>query len=95
MILQTLLGLQPLAPLETLAIDPLLPEWIPEITLHRLRIGGATVSLRFQRNNNGHTTTEVLKQKGTLHIVKQASPNSLRTSLWQRLVDLFDVPAKV
>src|SRR5947207_1352224 len=33
MLIQVLLGLQPVAPLHTLAVDPVLPPWLPEITL--------------------------------------------------------------
>ena len=46
------------APLETLAVDPALPEWLPEVTIHRLRIGAATVTLRFWRNSSGESESE-------------------------------------
>jgi glycogen debranching enzyme len=94
MILQTMLGLQPMAPLETLALDPLLPRWLPEITLHRLRIGTAVVTLQFRRSEKGDVQVEVLKQEGNLHIIRQPSPNSTTAGIWDRLGGLFRSPDK-
>jgi len=92
MILQAMLGLQPMAPLETMAVDPALPRWLPEITLHRLRLGSAVVTLRFRRSEKGDVHVEVLKQEGTLHIIRQPSPNSISTGIWDRLGSLFKSP---
>ena len=52
-LLQSLLGLYPYAPLNMLLVDPHLPEWLPEITLRGLRVGGATVAVRFYREDLG------------------------------------------
>jgi glycogen debranching enzyme len=95
LIMQSLLGLQPLAPLETLAVDPALPEWLPEVTLHRLRIGAAKVTLRFTRERDGNSTYEVVQKEGTLHVVRQPSPNSLRAGPWDRLKALVEGPISV
>jgi glycogen debranching enzyme len=95
LILQTLLGLQPLAPMDTLAVDPVLPEWLPDVTLHGLRIGGAVVSLRFRREESGSVSVEVLRKEGTLRIVRQPSPNSLRATLRDRLFALVRRPASI
>ena len=74
---QTLLGLVPMAPLETLMIDPVLPSWLPEVILHDLRVGSARVTLRFIRGREGRTDWDVLHQHGTLHIVRQPPPESV------------------
>ena len=76
-ILQSLLGLQPYAPLQLLMLDPDLPEWLPEMSLAALRVGEAVVDLRFRRQNDGTTDFEVLDQRGPLRIVRQANPWSL------------------
>ena len=34
-----MLGLQPVALLDTLFVDPVLPTWLPELVLHDLRLG--------------------------------------------------------
>src|SRR6185369_16092751 len=43
---QVVLGLLPLAPFSTLVVDPELPEWLPEVVVHDLRVGDARVTLR-------------------------------------------------
>jgi glycogen debranching enzyme len=48
-LLQAMLGLRGDAPEGRLYVDPELPRWLPEITLHGLTIGRARVDLRFWR----------------------------------------------
>jgi glycogen debranching enzyme len=74
--LQSMLGLLPLAPVETLVIDPVLPAWLPEVTLHGLRVGRATASLRFWRDARQRSQWEVLHRRGTLHVVRQPPPEA-------------------
>jgi hypothetical protein len=64
-IIQSLLGLVPYAPLETPLIDPWLPAWLPEITIERLRVGASEVTLRFIRTDRGETRCEVVALEGT------------------------------
>jgi glycogen debranching enzyme len=82
-LIQTLLGIRPLAPLKVLAVYPRLPDWIPEITLRNLRVGDATVTLRFSQS-----TYKVLEKRGTLHIVDQPPIDSLTAGIWDRLGSL-------
>ena len=86
-LLQSLLGLYPYAPLNLLLLDPHLPEWLPEITLTRLRVGQATVSIRFYRDGDGASDYEVLEKEGTLHTLRQPSPWSLTATWAERLKD--------
>ena len=81
LVLQTLLGLLPLAAADTLVVDPVLPAWLPELVLHDLRVGGARVALRFRRDKDGQSHWEVLHKQGTLHVVRQPPPESL-TARW-------------
>jgi glycogen debranching enzyme len=67
--IQTMLGLLPLAPLETLVVDPLLPDWLPEITIRDLRVAGARVTLHFRREPDGASSWEVLEKHGTLRVL--------------------------
>ena len=48
-LLQAILGLQADAPNRKLYVDPLLPPWLPDVTLSGLRIGASTLRLRFWR----------------------------------------------
>jgi glycogen debranching enzyme len=86
-LLQAMLGLYPYAPLKMLVLDPHLPEWLPEITVRDLRVGKACVTLRFRRRPDGRTTYRILEQKGSLHVVRQATPWSLTSQPAERLRD--------
>jgi glycogen debranching enzyme len=52
-LLQAMLGLQADAPHGRLYVDPQLPHWLPEVTLHGLRIGQAQVDVQFRRVGEG------------------------------------------
>ncbi len=85
MVMQALLGLQPLAPLDTLVVDPALPDWLPEVTVRGLRVGGATATVRFARDASGRSHAEVLEKRGTLHLLHQPPPESLTAGPTDRL----------
>jgi glycogen debranching enzyme len=89
-VLQAILGLYPYAPLHLLLIDPHLPEWLPELTLHHLRVGDAAVTLQFQRKEDGTSDYHVLDVQGKLDIVRQPSPWSLTASAGERIVDMLN-----
>ena len=77
LLLQTILGLQPVAPLHLLAVDPMLPPWLPEVTLERFRLGGTVATLRFRREESGYTDVEIVRSRGPLRVVRQPPPESL------------------
>ncbi len=66
--LDGLLGLEPYAARGLLFVDPHLPEWLPDLTLERLRVGAATVSLRFRRSAEGTAECEVVRREGNLDV---------------------------
>ena len=85
LLLQTLLGLQPVAPLDLLVVDPVPPEWLPEVTVRGLSLGGATATLRLVRDPaSGRAHAEVVEKRGTLHVVYQPPPESLADGLGER-----------
>jgi hypothetical protein len=90
MLLQAILGLQPVAPLDLLVVDPVLPTWLPEIVLHDLRLGGATATLRFWRNARGRSHVEVLRKRGSFHLVMQPPPESMTATPTDRVRALVD-----
>jgi len=49
MLLQAILGLMPDAPHDKLYVDPYLPDWLPDITIRDLRVGGHKFDIRFWR----------------------------------------------
>lgn len=88
-LLQSLLGARAVGALNLLALDPVLPPWLPEITVKRWRVGEATVSLRFWRDGDGKSQYEILEQEGALRIVRQAPVDSLGVGMLDRLGDLI------
>jgi glycogen debranching enzyme len=67
-LLDALLGFDPDAPSGKLYIDPVLPDWLPDLLLTDLRLGKRVFDLRFWRDG-GETRFEV--QKGDRHAVEQ------------------------
>ncbi|MFL6198948.1 MAG: glycogen debranching N-terminal domain-containing protein [Thermoanaerobaculia bacterium] len=84
---QSLLGIYPYAPLKMLLVDPHLPEWLPELTVRGLRVGEASVDLRFFRGEDGLSDWQLLERRGTLHVLRQPSPWSLTANFAERLRD--------
>ena len=72
---QLMLGLYPFAPLRILAlVRPRLPASIPELTLRNVRVGRATVDLRFTRRRDGSASHKVVRSDGTLRVVPAGPP---------------------
>ena len=74
-----------MAPVNLMAVDPVLPPWAPELILRNLHVGGACVTVRFWRDRDGASKYDVLAKSGTLHIVRQPSINSMSVGMWERL----------
>ena len=90
LLVQTMLGLQPVAPLNLLVIDPVLPDWMSEVIVHDLRVGGATATIRFHRDDDGKTHADVLAKRGTLRVVRQPPPESVTAGIVDRFTALVD-----
>jgi glycogen debranching enzyme len=90
LLIHSILGFQPVALLDTLFVDPVLPTWLPELIMHDLRLSGATVTLRFWRDRAGSSHGEVLHKSGTFHLVTQPPLESLTAGVVDRLTALLD-----
>jgi glycogen debranching enzyme len=55
-LVQALLALRPVAPLRCIVVDPHLPEWLPDLTLEGVQVGGAMFDLNVRRRRNGRIT---------------------------------------
>jgi glycogen debranching enzyme len=66
-LIRAILGLEANAHSRTLYVDPVLPRWLPEVTLHNLRVATSTATIRFWSEDN-HSRFEVLSCDGELHI---------------------------
>ncbi len=71
-LLQAMLGFQPDAPAEVLALDPALPDWLPDLTLRDLRVGAASFDIRFAREGTA-TVIHVLRGDAAA-VVRRAMP---------------------
>ena len=75
---QILLGLYPFAPLRMLAVvRPRLPESIHSMTIRKLRVGDAAVSLRFDRRDDGTASHDVIERDGTLLVMEAPPPQDV------------------
>ena len=55
-LVQALLCLRPAAPLRTIVVDPHLPDWLPDLELYGVQVGGATFDLTVRRHRRGHVS---------------------------------------
>ncbi len=70
-LLQAMLGIRADAPKGRLYVDPELPLWLPEITLHGLAVGRARVDLRFWRDGDRSRWTAEIRE-GTISVQEEA-----------------------
>jgi glycogen debranching enzyme len=89
LLIHVLLGMQPLAPVRTLIVDPVLPAWLPEIVLRNLRVGDATATIRFTRGADGRGHADILERDGTLRLLHQPPIQSLHATVSDRLAALL------
>jgi glycogen debranching enzyme len=68
LLIRSLLGLEADAIQRQLTVQPMLPEWLPDLELTNLRVGDATVSLRFWREGD-RTCWNVMQLDGELNVV--------------------------
>ena len=69
-LLTAILGLQADAPNHRLLVHPQLPRWLPDVTLRGLRVGGATLGIRFSRTGQD-STWEVLSCDGKIDVQEE------------------------
>lgn len=62
-LITAMLGLRADAPNRTLYVDPALPDWLPDIELRNLQVGGGRLSLRFWREGD-RTAWKVFDAEG-------------------------------
>jgi glycogen debranching enzyme len=87
-LLQSLLGIVPYAPLRMLVVDPILPDWLPELVIRRLRVGAASIDIKFWRDNAGESHYEILEKRGKLRVIKQPWLESLSANALGRAADI-------
>ena len=86
LLVQSLLGLLPVAPLRLLLVDPHLPAWLPDLEIHGVKVGDAQVDLAFRRRDDGRTTYRVTDRRGSVRVIRQPPPQARGASLLGRVV---------
>jgi glycogen debranching enzyme len=71
-LLQAMLGLRFDGAGGRILVAPALPEWLPDVTLHGLRVGGAVVDVAFRREGEA-TVFEVVRGDAALVVACQSS----------------------
>lgn len=82
-------GFAPIAPMHTLVVDPVLPSWLPEVIVRNLKVGDATATIRFHRDDDGRGHADVLDRRGAMHIIHQPPVESLEATALDRLAALL------
>ena len=77
MLMQAILGFVPDAPRNKLYIDPLLPAWLPDLTVIDMRVGQHKLEIRFWREGE-RTQFEVIKGDGAI-VVRRDMARKLPT----------------
>ncbi len=90
LIVHTILGLQPVAALHLLVVSPALPERLPEVVLHDVRLADSVATIRFWRDARGDSHAEVLRSRGRFRLVQQPPPESLTATVRERFGALVD-----
>jgi glycogen debranching enzyme len=90
LLVHTVLALQPVAALNLLVVDPVLPDWLPEVILENLRVGDTIATLRFWRDRDGRSHAEVVRKRGTLRLVHQPPIESVTAGIRDRMSALVD-----
>ena len=75
LLVQSMLGVVPLAPLNTLILGPDLPDWLPEVTLQGVQVGATRADLRFWRDDSGFTNHQVTQASGGLTVRRYKRPD--------------------
>jgi glycogen debranching enzyme len=85
LLVTSMLGLIPLAPRETLIVDPDLPEWLPELIVTDIPVGSARIGLRFRRDRSGYTHHEIIGRTGPVRLYRP-EPGASGTDRFARSV---------
>jgi glycogen debranching enzyme len=86
MIVQSLLGLRPVAPAGLLLADPQLPAWLPDLELRGIRVGSAVVDIAAHRRPDGSTELQSRVRDGHLRVLRQPPPQAPLTNPLRRLI---------
>lgn len=83
---QIITGLYPFAAADVLAlVRPRLPAGVDWLRIERLRVGGATVSLEFERHADGSASHKVTERDGHLLVLEAPPPQAIDEDLGEAI----------
>lgn len=72
-LLQAILGIRADAPNNKLLVNPLLPKWLPTLTLSGMSVGNAKIDLKFWRDGN-QTHWDATVREGSIKVAQEQEP---------------------
>jgi len=78
-VVQALLGLRPVAPLRAVVVDPHLPDWLPDLHLEGVQVGGARFDLHARRRPGGSVSVHTRGDRIT--VIRQPPLQARRAPL--------------
>jgi glycogen debranching enzyme len=93
MLTQAMLGFSPDAPHNKLYVDPCLPAWLPDLTMHDLRIGKHMLDIRFWREGE-RTEFDVTKGDPNLVERRDVAAERAQRKISSELVQTVRVPTR-
>lgn len=75
LLVQALLALRPAASLRTILVDPHLPDWLPDLKLEGVQVGGATFDLSVRRRRGGRVSVRTRGDR--IGVIRQPTLQSL------------------
>lgn len=82
LMIQQALGLRPDADRSTLYVRPLLPAWLNQLSLSRLRVGGASVDLTLYRERD--RVRLYVRNSGGLKVIEETAPDGVDRMAMER-----------
>lgn len=67
-LIQAVVGLEADAPNNRLMLDPAMPEWLPDLSIENLSIGGAVIDFTLERKADGTAGLTLKRRKGTVKV---------------------------
>lgn len=67
-LIQTIAGLRADAANQRLFVDPTLPDWLPDLHVQNLMIGGCRLDIAFNRTERGETEYRVTRNEGNVRV---------------------------
>jgi glycogen debranching enzyme len=87
LLVDTLVGLKPAAPMGAALLEPKLPDWLPEVVLRNVALGAGRIDFRVWREPNGASRCEILSNTSGLRLVGPGLDDTIPPPAMRAFVD--------